>query len=37
VLAIEWADRLERPPGPAVVVRFEILDERGRRIAISNS
>jgi tRNA threonylcarbamoyladenosine biosynthesis protein TsaE len=37
VLAIEWADHLERPPGPAVVVRFEILDERGRRIAISNS
>ena len=35
VLAIEWADRLEVPPAQAVRVRFEILDESGRRIAIS--
>ena len=35
VLAIEWADRLEVPPAQAVRVRFEILDENGRRIAIS--
>jgi tRNA threonylcarbamoyladenosine biosynthesis protein TsaE len=35
VLAIEWADRLEVAPARAVRVRFEILDENGRRIAIS--
>jgi tRNA threonylcarbamoyladenosine biosynthesis protein TsaE len=37
VLAIEWADRLEAPPEQAVRVRFEILDESGRRIAISGA
>jgi tRNA threonylcarbamoyladenosine biosynthesis protein TsaE len=37
VLAIEWADRLEVAPDPAVTVRFEILDDSGRRIAISGS
>jgi tRNA threonylcarbamoyladenosine biosynthesis protein TsaE len=37
VLAVEWADRLEVAPHPAIVVRFEILDERSRRLAISSS
>jgi tRNA threonylcarbamoyladenosine biosynthesis protein TsaE len=37
VLAVEWADRLDRAPAPAIVVRFGMLDEHSRRIVVSRN
>jgi tRNA threonylcarbamoyladenosine biosynthesis protein TsaE len=34
VLAIEWADKLPRPPRAAAVVRIDLDDDGGRTIAI---
>ena len=36
VLAIEWADKLPRPPRGATVVRIALEDDGGRTIAIEN-
>ena len=35
VLAIEWADRLERPPLPAMVIRIDVSGDTARRIVVS--
>ena len=36
VLAVEWADRLERPPLPAIIVRIDAGEDPVRRIVVSD-